>query len=611
MPSSLHSDHVRAALAAAGRPGVIDVPLPDGAVRLPKPFPSPLDWRDHWIYFLMIDRFHNPDAPPKHDWDRETGERQGGTFEGVRHALPYLKRLGAGALWLTPVLKNRLSHASHHGYGIQDFLEVDPRFGTRPELAEAELIRLIDEAHARGIYVILDVVINHAGDVFAYDVDGVVRDEADWREHPYTIYWRDDQGVPRRDWTDPPAALNRDAAVWPEELRRNEHFRRQGKGGPLQGDFASLKEFRTELPDEYADRPVWNLLIKAHQYILARFDVDGFRIDTLKHVEREFALTFCNAVREYAYAIGKKNFFIFGETKDDEQVLAKYTGRYTSEEDGRFGADASLDFPLQWKLAPAAKGFLPPTVVEDVFQLRKKIQQEHHLLSTHGDASRFFVTFLDNHDDPNRFLYPRDGGDYSHQLTMALGCLFGLQGIPCLYYGTEQGLKGTQELYAESIEHKPEHVREALWGKPRAFDETNAVFAEIRRLARIRADEPALRYGRQYFRPVSGNNHDFGASQELGGILTWSRILNDREVVLVANTSVSTPFAGWVLIDARINDDKKTFGIGYSNRGTRRDAEPVSGAVTFYGRDGAPSAGWARRLPVELAPLEIQVLVPI
>lgn len=74
-----------------------------------------------------------------------------------------------------------------------------------------------------------------------------------------------------------------------------------------------------------------------------------------------------------------------------------------------------------------------------------------------------------------------DGRDYSKQLTLAIGCLFGLQGIPCLYYGTEQGLQGTRELYAQTIENKPEHVREALWGKPNAFDASHTLYKEIGR----------------------------------------------------------------------------------------------------------------------------------
>jgi glycosidase len=615
MPATLNDQAVLDTMASARQPRRVQVAVPGCAEpqTIVKPFPSPVDWRDHWIYFLMTDRFDNPAAPPALPWDRETGDRQGGTFEGVRQQLAYLEELGVGALWLTPVLKNRQSESSHHGYGIMDFMEVDPRFGTAPDLAESELVRLIDEAHARGIYVILDVVINHAGDVFAYDVGGAVWDAAPWHDQPYPIYWRDEDGTARQDWTALPADASRDAGVWPRDLQRNEWFRRQGKGGPELGDFETLKEFKTELPDQYDDRPVWSLLIKAYQYVIARFDVDGFRIDTLKHVERDFALVFCNAIREFASSIGKANFFLFGEIKGGEELLAEYTGRYTSEDEGRTGADAALDFPLQWTLGPASKGFAPPTVVQDVYDLRKRVIQERHHLSTHGEASRFYITFLDNHDDHNRYLYPRTGGDYADQLLLALGAIIGLQGIPCLYYGTEQGLKGTQELYEAgngSRGGKPEHVREALWGKPNAFDREHSLYRRIRELARVRAAEPALRYGRQYFRQVSGDNHGFGFSALPGGIVAFSRILAYREVLVVANTNTTSQWTGWVLVDARINDDSTPFEVVYSNLGTTGAGTPSSGKVRFYERDGSSHDGWARRLFVQLKPMEIQMLAP-
>jgi glycosidase len=108
-----------------------------------------------------------------------TDNFRGGTFNGVREQLDYLQQLGVGALWLSPVLKNcQYSPFTYHGYGIQDFLQVDPRFASdpqaakaSPELAEAELRALVDEAHARGIHVIFDIVLNHAGDVFEYVLD--------------------------------------------------------------------------------------------------------------------------------------------------------------------------------------------------------------------------------------------------------------------------------------------------------------------------------------------------------------------------------------------------------------------------------------------------------
>jgi glycosidase len=620
MPTSLNDVTVAAVFDAARNGSTAEVSAPDWSEprTVERPFPSPVDWRDHWIYFLMVDRFNNPMAAPKTQWDRYADKRQGGTFNGVRERLSYIEDLGAGAIWLTPVLKNRQEPAggSHHGYGIMDFLEVDPRFGSDPNQAEAELIRLIDEAHARGIYVILDIVINHAGDLFAYNVNGEIKSKAAWSDAPYTIYWRDEHGAARQDWEMLPedGSLSRDAGVWPSEFQENQWFRHKGTGGPLYGDFETLKEFETEHTDIYHDKPVWNLLIRAYQYVIAKLDVDGFRIDTLKHVERHFAITFCNAIREFALSIGKRNFFIFGETKsEDEAVLAAYTGRFTSDEAGRFGADASLDFPLQWKLGPVVKGFAPPTVVQDMFESRKQVHKEKRLLSTHGDASRFFVTFLDNHDDKHRFLYPRDGGDYTDQLTLALACLYSLQGIPCTYYGTEQGLKGTQELYESSYDPekgKPEHVREALWGRRDGFDQGNSLYLQLQALAKLRAVEPALRYGRQYFRRVSGNNHDFGFSNDTGGVIAYSRILNNQEVVVAANTNIDTEFSGWVVVDGRLNRDETRYSVAYSNHGTTGSGTPQGGPVILHDRDGTTRAGWARRIYVRLAPMEIQILTP-
>ena len=164
MPKSAWHPSIHAAFDAARRPqrGV---------------FLSPPDWRDQWIYFLLLDRFNNPHAAPNaQPWNGSHDIYQGGTFEGVRAQLSYLRNLGVGAIWLSPVLKNCQydSHA-YHGYGIQDFMEIEPRFVSDPEaarrdptLAERELRQLVDEAHALGIYVIFDIVLNHTGNVYSY-----------------------------------------------------------------------------------------------------------------------------------------------------------------------------------------------------------------------------------------------------------------------------------------------------------------------------------------------------------------------------------------------------------------------------------------------------------
>ncbi|HJT90056.1 MAG TPA: alpha-amylase family glycosyl hydrolase, partial [Bryobacteraceae bacterium] len=145
MPDSLFSPEVQAALDQVKDTG--------GPLRA---FPSPADWRDQWIYFLMVDRFHNPAAPPRHAPfdDPNYYGFQGGTFAGIQAELPYIRNLGAGAVWLSPVLKNvPFEEGTYHGYGIHHFLRADPRFASDAAHADDELRSLVDAAHALGLYV--------------------------------------------------------------------------------------------------------------------------------------------------------------------------------------------------------------------------------------------------------------------------------------------------------------------------------------------------------------------------------------------------------------------------------------------------------------------------
>src|SRR5215218_8507664 len=155
-------------------------------------FPSPVDWRDQFIYQLLIDRFDDnkehppfdPNSTPRGGRDRSRAYHfQGGTLKGVTRRLDYIKGLGCTAVWISPPFKQRQDDpTSYHGYGIQDFLDIDHRFGTNEDLRE-----LVREAHQRGLYVILDVVINHSGDVWGYAGEGE-------RQHPYNETGRYDFG---------------------------------------------------------------------------------------------------------------------------------------------------------------------------------------------------------------------------------------------------------------------------------------------------------------------------------------------------------------------------------------------------------------------------------
>ena len=590
-------------------------------VDVPTPFPSPEDWRDQWIYFLMVDRFNNPQAPPRFaPFDGMHGVFQGGTLNGVRAQLDYLQQLGVGALWLSPVQKNcQYSDFTYHGYGIQDFLEIDPRFASdpaaakaNPQLVEDELRALVDEAHARGIYVIFDIVLNHAGDVFEYVLDdGRRAAEADFRDKEYRINWRDENGHGRPDQTEAPENPPRDAAVWPSELRHNDVFRRKGRGGEAGGDFSSLKEMVTDLrafnETSGSHFPVRNALIRSYQYLIAKFDVDGFRIDTLKYIEPDFAQTFGNSMREFALSIGKKNFFTFGEVYDNEEQITRFIGRQASEEGDLVGVDAALDFPLFFKLPGMAKGQTPPAEVVQMFEHRKEL--ERGVISSHGEASRFFVTFLDNHDQKERFFFSADDAPnrFEDQLTLGIGCLFALQGIPCLYYGTEQALHGRGNGDAA--------VREALWGKADAFDEQQELYRTVSRLAAVRREQPALRYGRQYFRPIgSPHGTQFGISPFSPGVLAWSRILNDDEIVIVANCNTETGWAGEVIVDFSLNPAGSIYEVLFTNKTAGGGAAPEAvtgrpaGNVQVHEVNGTVTNGPVRTLGVALQPMEFQIL---
>jgi glycosidase len=617
MQISIFGAEVRNVLDQARAAVFKDVQVGNQSITIPSPFPSPEDWRDSVMYFLLVDRFNNPQEPPKHlPWDSVYSDFQGGTFNGIREQLDYLKALGIGAIWLSPVQKNSQYCPTYHGYGIQDFLSIEPRFASDPaqakkdpQFVERELQQLVDEAHARGMYIIFDIVLHHAGDVFAYQNYGSV---APWNGQPYTISWRDENGNARSDWTEAPANPLPDAAVWPQELRLNDYFRRQGNAfGPsnqlidASGDFYSLKGIYSDFQDS-SGYPVHAILIRAYQYLIAKFDIDGYRIDTLKYISPEFARNFANNIREFALSIGKKNFFTFGEIYDNEQTIANFIGRNTlhSEVGDPIGVDAALDYPLFYNLPDACKGIGAPINVANLYELRKQVQSD--ILSSHGDASNFFVTFLDNHDQTSRYYY-RDATNpeiFDDQVTLGVGCLYALPGIPCLYYGAEQGFSNSGEIV--------EAVREAFWGKPGAFDQHSTFYQAIAKLAALRNTTPVLRYGRYYFRPITEDGSHFGISTSAPGLLAFSRVLSDQELLIVANTNTHAAWQGEIIIDFSLNPGGTVYSVIFSNK-----AQPTvpgaieekdAGSVVVTEADGNVTYGPIRVVSVNVQPMEIQIV---
>mgnify|MGYP001093603532 CR=1 FL=1 len=491
--------------------------------------PSPSDWRDQVIYFLLVDRFDNnaPDLPafdpaatPRGRPEGQGHVFQGGNLRGVTRRLDYIHDLGCTTLWLSPILRNRTDQStSYHGYGIQDFLEVDPRFGTLEDLRE-----LTAAAHARGMYVILDIILNHTGDVWAYPADD-----------PY--YYYQGQRFPFGFWreADPAPGLQKVDGVWPSEIQFEDAFKRQGQiqhweADPeyRDGDFFSLKELDINHPQ------VLDALVKVYKYWIVNADLDGFRVDTVKHMETSATAIFCNAIREYAQRVGKHNFFLFGEIVADDGFIQRYLGRNSRIEgtNERFPSlDAALDFPLYFILEEVIKGFASPAF------LRQRYQAFRDQYTDHGEAGRYFVTFVDNHDQMarpyRRFMHHNP---HPQQAVLAAAYLLTSQGVPCIYYGSEQGFDGGGP--------DDSYVRETMFGGQwGAFDTTGAhcfnpghpIYQGIRAVAAVRRESPALRYGRQYFRETSGDGLSFAQPMEQPCLLAWSRILDTEEVLVTLN----------------------------------------------------------------------------
>ena len=369
--------------------------------------------------------------------------------------------------------------------------------------------------------MILDIVLNHTGDVFAYPGGAAT---ATYSSTPYPVEWRDAGGQPQPQWTEPPPDPAPDAAVWPAELQHSEYFTRQG---------------------------------------MAR--------DTV------------------------------GEVYDSEDTISRFIGRQTSapgEDPSVVGIDAALDYPLFFVLPGVAKGLAPPAGLSDMFSHRIAVQDG--LLSSHGEASRYYVSFLDNHDQPSRFYYDDGQGTYAGQVPLGLALLFFLPGIPCVYYGTEAGLHGSGG---------NESVREALWGDPGAFDLAKLPFAEpIQQLTAVRDAHPALRYGRHYARPVSGNGQDFGTGVWPDGIVAFSRILYDTEALVVANPSTSQTWHGYVIVDRDLNPPggalRALWPAGAADLPVSQQAN-----VTITEPDGSSGTGPVNVVAVQLAPMQAMVAI--
>jgi glycosidase len=554
-------------------------------------YPSPGDWRDEVLYFLLVDRFSDGQEaerplldrqnlwaarPAGWRWDRwaeSGGERwQGGTLAGIKSKLGYLKELGVTAIWLSPVFKQRGHLDTFHGYGIQDFLEVDPRFGRRDDLVE-----LVAAAHTQGLRVILDIIFNHSGHNWLYPPDTPGGPDTPYYttgRYPFGS-WRGDQGQPVA------AIQNEEEGVWPAELQDVERYTRAGSGNLGAGDiddpqaehkrsdFITLRDFNLDAPGLLTE------LARCYKYWIALTDCDGFRIDTLKHVSLEEARNFCGTIKEFAANLGKHDFFLVGEIAGGDYAQDRYLDVLDRN------LNAALDIGgMRLALNGVAKGLIQPRAYFDGFDPGDAV------MGSHRNLGERHVSILDDHDHVfgPKIRFASEAAS-EHQVAAGVAMQLFSLGIPCIYYGTEQALAGpepSERHWLPEWKASDRYLREAMFGPahPRrqgragftavdeelpgfgpfgtagqhCFDPRHPVYVRIGAMAALRQAYPVLRYGRQYLRPISFLGRPFGLYGP-GEIVAWSRILDDEEMVCILNAHGADRRGADVLVDANLSGD--------------------------------------------------------
>lgn len=565
---------------------------------------------DEQFYFVMTDRFANGDTANDTgglEGDRlatgfdptDKGFYQGGDLAGLRQKLDYIDGLGTSAIWLTPSFANKpvqgagdAASAGYHGYWITDFTRIDPHLGTN-----AELEALIADAHARGIKVYFDIITNHTADVIDYaegqysyvdqatspykDAAGAAFDPGDYAgtadfptldagtSFPYTPVVTDaEKTVKTPEWlNDPTLYHNRGNSTWSGE-------------SVTFGDFDGLDDLMTEHPT------VVNGFVKVYQDWID-LGIDGFRIDTVKHVNFEFWQQWTTQVLDYAHAHGKDDFFMFGEVYDADPVkLAPYV-RDTD-------MNSVLDFTFQssavsYASGNSAKGLQSLFAGDDRY-------------TTPSSSATALPTFLGNHDmgRVGSFLRQTDAPLQRDELAHEL--MFLTRGQPVVYYGDEQGFTGPggdkdarQTLFATKVD---EYANQNLItgeqaGSVDRYDTDAPLYQHVAALSELRTAHPALATGAQIER--------YAASGP--GVYAFSRVdTADKVEYLVAvnnATSAQTVELSTLTADA-------AYDVLYG------EAQPIStdaGAATTITVPALSAVVWkadaAVTAPAEAAPLTV------
>ncbi|GAA3042841.1 alpha-amylase family glycosyl hydrolase [Actinokineospora globicatena] len=514
------------------------------ALRAPRP-----DLTGERFYFVMPDRFANGDLGNDRGGSTSTdrlttgfdpadkGFYHGGDLRGLRSRLDYLRGMGTTAIWMTPMFANRWVQGSgadvsagYHGYWTTDFTRLDPHFGTT-----ADMRAVITDAHRLGMKVFFDIVANHTADVIDY-AEGT-HSYRDTRAFPY----RDAKGDPvdikayagKPDFptiatfpytpvvTDPnaktPAWLN-DPALY--HNRGDSTF--AGESSEY-GDFIGLDDLMTEHPR----------VVRGMQEIFTSWidvlDIDGYRVDTVKHVNMEFWQALAPHVQAYARSRGKRDFFVFGEVYSDDPAL---TSSYTTT--GRM--QATLDFPFQ-------AGALDLLSGRGAQHLADVLLADDRYTDADSNAAAL-PTFLGNHDMGRLASMLRDRrpgiGDEELLSRLRLGntLMYLWRGNPVVYYGDEQGFAGRggdklarQDMFASRT---PEYAAETFVGAGRTgasdnYNRNHPLYRQLARLSSFVDGDDVWADGAQALRLVQGD------------ALAFSRFSarDRREHVVVVNSGSS------------------------------------------------------------------------
>ncbi|WP_018342960.1 alpha-amylase family glycosyl hydrolase [Cytophaga aurantiaca] len=388
------------------------------------------------MYFLLVDRFH--DGKDRNTISSREGfgnaeqlkARCGGTIKGITKQLDYIFEMGFTSVWINPFLQNNTE--SYHGYAIENFLEVDPQWGSKEDVIE-----LVAKAHALHMRVFFDIVLNHTGDNWSYKVSNPVYKNG---IQYATKAWR---------FEDKPI---------PIELRNFNCYSRKGrirqweeKPETWDGDIFELKDLIQN--DSIVGQQNLDIMVAVYSYWFALTDCDGFRIDAAKHINPSWLNQFITAIKKNAAEV-QKDFFVFAEIIGGESIVKEYPT-----------IDGYLDFNFYFSSVDKL--------------LRKKNSK---IRFGEGHLKALPVRFLDNHDQIGQMPKQRIGYALNEPVLVNLLRAFLLiPGLPCVYYGTEQGLTGRGRNDGE--------IRECLFdplGTGDLFDRNSIYFKTIQQFSALR-----------------------------------------------------------------------------------------------------------------------------